>query len=137
MLQKLLQDNEGLWTPYTCFESASHGHWHLLQWLRSQTPPCPWHVDECLRVAIHYGHWHVVQGILHVPTVAHQPQILFSFHGFTNISPEPQFYSARRWLSQTTNMIWPDAVSSWLDAVDAALAQLLIPDLTALLKTFL
>jgi hypothetical protein len=36
---------------------------HVLQWLRSQDPPCPWDRAECRLNAATAGHWHIVRWI--------------------------------------------------------------------------
>jgi hypothetical protein len=35
----------------------------VLQWLRSQDPPCPWNVSDCLSLAEEGSHWEVVTWI--------------------------------------------------------------------------
>jgi hypothetical protein len=35
----------------------------VLQWLRSQDPPCPWHRQECRLIASTAGRLHIVQWI--------------------------------------------------------------------------
>ena len=33
---------------FACEYAARFGHLHVLQWLRSQNPPCPWNQQSCL-----------------------------------------------------------------------------------------
>jgi len=35
------------WNKLTCVAAAS-GHLDVLKWLRSQDPPCPWNTSDCL-----------------------------------------------------------------------------------------
>ena len=37
------------------------GHLHVLHWLRSQDPPCPWDSTECENVALAYKHGDVLE----------------------------------------------------------------------------
>ena len=39
------------WDERTCLWAASNGRLDVLQWLRSQTPPCPWNEWTCLWAA--------------------------------------------------------------------------------------
>jgi hypothetical protein len=48
---------------YACCGAASDGHLHVLQWLRSQDPPCPWDREKCRSHAATSGHWHIVRWI--------------------------------------------------------------------------
>ncbi len=48
------------WDNYTCSGAASIGHLNVLAWLRSQDPPCPWDENACY-VAAKNGHLHVLQ----------------------------------------------------------------------------
>ena len=49
MLQWLRsQDPPCPWEKNTCFAAAMGGHLTVLQWLRSQDPPCPWDPFESL-----------------------------------------------------------------------------------------
>jgi hypothetical protein len=43
-----------------CSTASLNGHLHVLQWLRSQDPPCPWGSDTCARAARN-AHLHVLQ----------------------------------------------------------------------------
>jgi hypothetical protein len=40
-----------------------YGHLQVLQWLRSQDPPCPWDKEECRLKAAIAGHLDIVQWI--------------------------------------------------------------------------
>ena len=48
------------WDDRVCWMAAYYGHLHVLEWVRSQNPPCPWD-GWTLRCAIHRKHHHVVQ----------------------------------------------------------------------------
>lgn len=39
-------------TTQLCTESATHGNLHIIQWLRSQDPPCPWDEFTCEKAAL-------------------------------------------------------------------------------------
>lgn len=39
------------WDAATTAAAARGGHTHIIQWLRSQTPPCPWDADICFEAA--------------------------------------------------------------------------------------
>ena len=43
-----------------CRAAAAGGHLHILQWARSQSPPCPWNEWAC-RLAAEHGHVDVLQ----------------------------------------------------------------------------
>ena len=48
MLQWLrTQDPPCPWDESTCEAAAGGGHLEMLQWLRAQDPPCPWDVSTC------------------------------------------------------------------------------------------
>ena len=48
------------WDEDTCSNAARYGHLHVVQWLRSQNPPCPWDEWTCTFAAGN-GHLHVLQ----------------------------------------------------------------------------
>lgn len=48
------------WDDRVCWMAAYYGHLHVLQWVRSQNPPCPWDWWT-LRCATHRKHEHVVK----------------------------------------------------------------------------
>ena len=48
------------WSDDTCAAAAQSGQFEILQWLRSQSPPCPWCAFSCL-LAAKYGHLRVLQ----------------------------------------------------------------------------
>ncbi len=43
-----------------CDVTSAFGHVHILQWLRSQDPPCPWNENTC-SFAAGNGHLHLLQ----------------------------------------------------------------------------
>jgi hypothetical protein len=45
------QDPPCPWDEYTCANAARYGHLDVLQWLRSQNPPCPWDKNTCAYAA--------------------------------------------------------------------------------------
>ena len=47
----VLCDEACSWDQYACAYAADNGHIHVLQWLRSQDPPCPWNVFTCAYAA--------------------------------------------------------------------------------------
>jgi hypothetical protein len=52
---------EGMeWTDAVCYKAAQGGHLAVLQWLRSQDPPCPWSALAC-SCAAGSGHLEVLQ----------------------------------------------------------------------------
>lgn len=48
------------WDDRVCWMAAYYGHLHVLEWVRSQDPPCPWD-SWTLRCATHRKHDHVVK----------------------------------------------------------------------------
>jgi len=48
------------WDEKVCMEAARQGHLEVLQWLRAQHPPCPWNKTICT-AAVHQGHLDVLQ----------------------------------------------------------------------------
>ena len=46
----------------TCLSASGNGHLEILQWLRSQDPPCPWTEVFCL-IAAQNGHLEILQWI--------------------------------------------------------------------------
>jgi hypothetical protein len=43
------------WNAGTCHSAIAGGHLHVLRWLRTQTPPCPWDEDVCAAAAKDLG----------------------------------------------------------------------------------
>jgi hypothetical protein len=41
------------WNTSTCSNAANGGHLEVLQWLRAQSPPCPWDYLTCAFAAEH------------------------------------------------------------------------------------
>ena len=61
MLQWLRsQDPPCPWDESTCSYAAMNGQLHVMQWLRSQDPPCPWDGSTC-SYAAKSDHLHVLQ----------------------------------------------------------------------------
>ena len=54
------QDPPCPWDKYACSGAAERGHLNVLQWLRSQSPPCVWDEDACSGAA-KGGHLNVLQ----------------------------------------------------------------------------
>jgi hypothetical protein len=54
------QDPPCQWDPSTCALAARNGHLHVLQWLRSQRFPCEWNESTC-EWAAQNGHLRVLQ----------------------------------------------------------------------------
>ncbi len=48
------QDPPCPWNDETCSSAAENGHIHILQWLRTQDPPCPWDESACLSEAYNF-----------------------------------------------------------------------------------
>jgi hypothetical protein len=40
------QDPPCPWESDACNNAATKGHLHVLQWLRNQNPPCPWDSED-------------------------------------------------------------------------------------------
>ena len=54
------QDPPCPWDEHTCSVAAGQGHLHVLHWLRSQNPPCPWNEMAC-RLAAELGQLKALQ----------------------------------------------------------------------------
>jgi hypothetical protein len=45
------QDPPCPWDSNVCLEAVTAGDLDMLVWLRSQNPPCPWDIDICRKMA--------------------------------------------------------------------------------------
>jgi len=131
------------WDEVVC-EQAAENHWEILVWLRSQTPPCPWDLEEICFQTIEHGHldrlpwlgtqhtqWENVDYCSAAAECAQWPILQWLM---THDCPwdaqrikecaiegdhPPQFYGACRWLQSTVRRLtWSDGLSQWLDTVE-------------------
>ena len=51
------------WNEFTCVNAAVKGNLDIIQWLRSQDPPCPWNEKTCEATIVN-GHLKTLQWVI-------------------------------------------------------------------------
>jgi len=60
------------WDAWTCENAAEGGHLELLQWARTQDPPCPWDKQTCWNAAFD-GHLELLEWLYEERAPYHKP----------------------------------------------------------------
>jgi len=114
--------------------AAVYGRGNILQWLRAQTPPCPWDELAILNELAYCGPVDMVQWALEqgIPSqgIAWQQYLYDGYH-------PPACYQSWQWLQKHYNLAVPPRLQNWLATVDDATIGLpLCPDIKALLLRY-